>query len=147
MVFNWMAFIFFNLQIRDDMPKLIILILLLSSTFCSAQSPYEGVDTFYVGEILGISDTGYWHENYPVIQRTPKGEVITAIQTTAENRLYQNQNKPSMKKFEYRTNVADFKDIQKNCNQLGALGWELVAVTPIVDTITFLLVFKITITD
>jgi hypothetical protein len=116
-----MAFIFFNLQIRDDMPKLIILILLLSSTFCSAQSPYEG--------------------------RTPNGEVITSIQTTAENRLYQNQNKSAMKKFEYRTNVADFKDIQKNCNQMGTLGWELVAVTPIVDTITFLLVFKIEILE
>jgi hypothetical protein len=101
--------------------KKMFFIFLLIPIICSAQSPYEG--------------------------RTPKGEVITSIQTTAENRLYQNQNKSAMKKFEYRTNVADFKDIQKNCNQLGALGWELVAVTPIVDTITFLLVFKIEIIE
>jgi len=52
-----------------------------------------------------------------------------------------------MKKFEYRTNVAEFKDIQKNCNQIGALGWELVAVSPIIDATTFLLVFKIEIIE
>lgn len=142
------------------MPKLIILIILLLSTFCSAQSPDDHVvypDTsLVIGEIHGIEDTGYWHEttnivpfSYNTMERYVDTLLIIDFEPIVKNVLKDilNQNKPAMKKFEYRTNVAEFKDIQKNCNQIGALGWELVAVSPIVDTITFLLVFKIEIIE
>lgn len=79
-------------------------------------------------EIHGVTYTGYWHENYPVIQRTPKGEVITNIQTTDENRLYENQNKRAMKKFEYKKEYYREIDLMEALKREGSFGWELVGI-------------------
>lgn len=95
--------------------------------------PYK---TIYIGDIIGISDTNYFYKEIDTSiiisqdhARTPKGEVITGIQITAENRLYKNQNKPSMKKFEYAGALFlatgdDRKQINETANAYGKIGWE-----------------------
>lgn len=52
-----------------------------------------------------------------------------------------------MKKFDYRTTMSFYEDIEDICNRLGSLGWRLVTTTFHVDSGSYLLIFELEINN
>lgn len=137
------------------MPKLIILILFLSSTFCSGQSPDDHVVypdtvlTIGLGPFIGTVDTGTYVNAIPIddtlltdhilwsynsTQRSEDTLLIIDFEPIVKNVLKDilNQNKPVMKKFECVSSpyggYGNCVKIEDRINDYGKAGWEPFAI-------------------
>lgn len=116
------------------MPKLIILILFLTASICSAQSPDDHV--VYPDTSLVI---GTWGK--PSDMSTEVKGIRTTLEIRPED-YYPNQNKPAMKKFQYTKLRCDYTDVIKECDRLGLEGWEAVSVISFCKSLTTDIYFK-----
>ena len=126
------------------MKNILILILLLSSTFCSGQSPDDHVVYPDTSLVIGtFGKAGYLSTKVNGIIVGPDMH----LDRPTEYLNYIKQNKPAMKKFQYTKLRCDYSDVIKECDRLGLEGWEVVNIVTFIHSQTTDIYFKREITE